>query len=151
MKTCILIHLIPFSSLQHITHVFKRWKIPQNMVKGWGVHRPSAKPFTIYKRKIIQWSKCLNGNMFPSMKHFIRMRILRKILSVISKKAVPIHTLRDKHRESITWFGWPNIIQGYFLPCNNYGLVVSQNSRGRLNKKDGLTRYGDSHVKDKTS
>ena len=22
---------------------------------------------------------------------------------------------------------------------------------GRLNKKDGLTRYGDSHVKDKTS
>ena len=24
-------------------------------------------------------------------------------------------------------------------------------SWGRLNKKDGLTRYGDSHVKDKTS
>ena len=23
--------------------------------------------------------------------------------------------------------------------------------RGRLNKKDGLTRYGNSHVKDKTS
>ena len=22
---------------------------------------------------------------------------------------------------------------------------------GRLNKKDGLTRYGDSHIKDKTS
>ena len=26
-----------------------------------------------------------------------------------------------------------------------------QISGGRLNKKDGLTRYGDSHVKDKTS
>ena len=26
-----------------------------------------------------------------------------------------------------------------------------QPSGGRLNKKDGLTRYGDSHVKDKTS
>ena len=25
------------------------------------------------------------------------------------------------------------------------------NTWGRLNKKDGLTRYGDSHVKDKTS
>ena len=25
------------------------------------------------------------------------------------------------------------------------------NPGGRLNKKDGLTRYGDSHVKDKTS
>ena len=28
---------------------------------------------------------------------------------------------------------------------------VSMDSGGRLNKKDGLTRYGDSHVKDKTS
>ena len=27
----------------------------------------------------------------------------------------------------------------------------AQESGGRLNKKDGLTRYGDSHVKDKTS
>ena len=27
----------------------------------------------------------------------------------------------------------------------------SQEAGGRLNKKDGLTRYGDSHVKDKTS
>ena len=27
----------------------------------------------------------------------------------------------------------------------------TQQSGGRLNKKDGLTRYGDSHVKDKTS
>ena len=30
----------------------------------------------------------------------------------------------------------------------NIGLL---NTGGRLNKKDGLTRYGDSHVKDKTS
>ena len=28
---------------------------------------------------------------------------------------------------------------------------VHERSGGRLNKKDGLTRYGDSHVKDKTS
>ena len=28
---------------------------------------------------------------------------------------------------------------------------VSKPTGGRLNKKDGLTRYGDSHVKDKTS
>ena len=26
-----------------------------------------------------------------------------------------------------------------------------QKTGGRFNKKDGLTRYGDSHVKDKTS
>ena len=29
--------------------------------------------------------------------------------------------------------------------------VSPTQSGGRLNKKDGLTRYGDSHVKDKTS
>ena len=30
-------------------------------------------------------------------------------------------------------------------------LLSVRCSGGRLNKKDGLTRYGDSHVKDKTS
>ena len=29
--------------------------------------------------------------------------------------------------------------------------LLSTGPGGRLNKKDGLTRYGDSHVKDKTS
>ena len=29
--------------------------------------------------------------------------------------------------------------------------VSTTDAGGRLNKKDGLTRYGDSHVKDKTS
>ena len=30
-------------------------------------------------------------------------------------------------------------------------LNIQNKPGGRLNKKDGLTRYGDSHVKDKTS
>ena len=29
--------------------------------------------------------------------------------------------------------------------------ITDNTTGGRLNKKDGLTRYGDSHVKDKTS
>ena len=29
--------------------------------------------------------------------------------------------------------------------------IYNKTPGGRLNKKDGLTRYGDSHVKDKTS
>ena len=44
------------------------------------------------------------------------------------------------------------------LPRNKYRLVIpnlltlaNRKTGGRLNKKDGLTRYGDSHVKDKTS
>ena len=30
-------------------------------------------------------------------------------------------------------------------------LITDRDPGGRLNKKDGLTRYGNSHVKDKTS
>ena len=40
------------------------------------------------------------------------------------------------------------------LLCVDVGpicLFVYMTSGGRLNKKDGLTRYGNSHVKDKTS
>ena len=43
------------------------------------------------------------------------------------------------------------------LPKNigfNYSSMLPNTERGpggRLNKKDGLTRYGDFHVKDKTS
>ena len=33
----------------------------------------------------------------------------------------------------------------------NQDPTFIQNTGGRLNKKDGLTRYGNSHVKDKTS
>ena len=31
------------------------------------------------------------------------------------------------------------------------GIREQMDAGGRLNKKDGPTRYGDSHVKDKTS
>ena len=30
-------------------------------------------------------------------------------------------------------------------------MALEMETGGRLNKKDGLTRYGNSHVKDKTS
>ena len=41
-----------------------------------------------------------------------------------------------------------------FIPCGlvfNRPALLQHLPGGRLNKKDGLTRYGDSHVKDKTS
>ena len=34
---------------------------------------------------------------------------------------------------------------------NKDQTIMQMPPGGRLNKKDGLTRYGDSHVKDKTS
>ena len=49
----------------------------------------------------------------------------------------------------------------FIIECNSninietsYGVfegLLWHTSGGRLNKKDGLTRYGNSHVKDKTS
>ena len=45
---------------------------------------------------------------------------------------------------------WINLCYKKF--DNLLPYVKCQNiTGGRLNKKDGLTRYGDSHVKDKTS
>ena len=43
-------------------------------------------------------------------------------------------------------FLWIVLLVNYMLLVFPYELPG-----GRLNKKDGLTRYGDSHVKDKTS
>ena len=40
-------------------------------------------------------------------------------------------------------------IDGLVQDCRQ--CISNGDAGGRLNKKDGLTRYGDSHVKDKTS
>ena len=37
------------------------------------------------------------------------------------------------------------------MPCSAFFRFPFTRTGGRLNKKDGLTRYGNSHVKDKTS
>ena len=37
------------------------------------------------------------------------------------------------------------------MTFQNIKTAIGSPTGGRLNKKDGLTRYGDSHVKDKTS
>ena len=45
------------------------------------------------------------------------------------------------------------VLQGLNRYVSRFAMkfLVHQRTGGRLNKKDGLTRYGDSHVKDKTS
>ena len=63
-------------------------------------------------------------------------------------------------REQCTWFGgftmYPNCLNNWLALYNAtiHDAVqwhIYATPGGRLNKKDGLTRYGDSHVKDKTS
>ena len=49
----------------------------------------------------------------------------------------------------------PQLSSSWATDCKawveKYGDITELCPGGRLNKKDGLTRYGDSHVKDKTS
>ena len=42
------------------------------------------------------------------------------------------------------------LVQGYDI-SKTVKVETPRSSGGRLNKKDGITRYGNSHVKDKTS
>ena len=42
------------------------------------------------------------------------------------------------------------LVQGMY-PVQPSPILVWSLTGGRLNKQDGLTRYGNSHVKDKTS
>ena len=50
---------------------------------------------------------------------------------------------------------WPSVLKplamAWIFPYGNGVTVPKWPPGGRLNKKDGLTRCGDSHVKDKTS
>ena len=49
-------------------------------------------------------------------------------------------------------FLYGKIKQNVCVSVISYGIHgLTSVPGGRLNKKDGLTRYGDSHVKDKTS
>ena len=49
------------------------------------------------------------------------------------------------------FYNWSeNTVANIQLNMHSFGTVLCC-SGGRLNKKDGLTRYGNSHVKDKTS
>ena len=53
---------------------------------------------------------------------------------------------------TVTLHECPDVCNFQQLDCLfKSSLIPKQSPGGRLNKKDGLTRYGDSHVKDKTS
>ena len=56
----------------------------------------------------------------------------------------PFETKRPYKKE----YGHMNITDDI---ADSYSKESKKRPGGRLNKKDGLSRYGDSHVKDKTS
>ena len=65
--------------------------------------------------------------------------VLRKVIRDVNSGGIVLYTHQYSASQLLcTWFAYAVFRCGY-------------EPGGRLNKKDGLTRYGDSHVKDKTS
>ena len=90
-----------------------------------------------------------------------KLHILYMFWFVLRRKAIPWHWLlvstenqsKDNFFIIIHMLMYMPIVR-YRTLCgvkNSPPNIVCLHSGGRLNKKDGLTRYGDSHVKDKTS
>ena len=106
------------------------------------------------------------------------LRLITKALYILVSKIVSyiksVYTCKNmKCRQNILWYQWGitaiafkhmvslNIylyIEHRMSPINFLYRVLKPSKSGvkltpggRLNKKDSLTRYGDSHVKDKTS
>ena len=74
-----------------------------------------------------QWVKIIASNVHQHMVGF------SEIIALYQHQGI----MWNLHAAIMAWCGW-------------HGETVKA-SGGRLNKKDGLTRYGNSHVKDKTS
>ena len=71
---------------------------------------------------------------------------------------LPEHVTNERQYNIVTpsLIGWTHTqndpcIAGAAWGTTPWCVLVFLVTGGRLNKKDGLTRYGDSHVKDKTS
>ena len=61
---------------------------------------------------------------------------------------------RPGHQYHKTVIVWSSFIPKHYIRSEQHEkkyVLKKHEPGGRLNKKDGLTRYGDSHVKDKTS
>ena len=107
-----------------------KWKnFPRNWPFVWGIQRsPVNSP-----RKG-QWRGAL---MFSLICAWIKVW-------VNNREAGDLRRHRAHYGVTVMW-SWAHI--GYL----NRLQTADNRPGGRLNRKDGLTRYGDSHVKDKTS
>ena len=62
----------------------------------------------------------------------------------------PFYQYMDSRYKNKTAYDRLTFIMEILIPGNAIS-ILRRGPGGRLNKKDGLTRYGNSHVKDKTS
>ena len=98
--------------------------------------KPLSEPMPAYYQYDPPKQNILHCNLNQNTKSFIQKNAF-KMSSVKSEPYIIISGIYQIYRTHIDICIW--------------GDFISKHPGGRLNKKDGLTRYGDSHVKDKTS
>ena len=75
----------------------------------------------------------------------------------MATKTIKLVKSKEKWIDKGSFVVWNRLSCCPVIKCVNdialklLGSMRFPRAGGRLNKKDGLTRYGDSHVKDKTS
>ena len=107
---------------------------------------------TFYSTTLINMQDSLPTNVQAPRRGSVYVRTVR-IYNQWFCLLVILNTVWLHTRATYSIDGGSNRHLGYFSSwCQLYSFaVVHLQPVGRLNKKDGLTRYGDSHVKDKTS
>ena len=89
------------------------------------------------------WAESLRSAVFKSGKRSLVNNYRGITIFPIVEKAFEVAVYRR--------MSFASEVMGKFDKYNGGFINGSRTSGGHLNKKDGLTRYGDSHVKDKTS
>ena len=89
---------------------------------------------------VIKWKHFLCAGNSPITKEFLSQRSVTRSFGVFFDLCLNKRLRRHSAYHDVI------VISFQLAYCN-----TSSEAGGRLNKKDGLTRYGNSHVKDKTS
>ena len=139
-------------------------------VTGWGSRRPAQeKHFFRWEHerrfpRVEPGLSVIHPTLSESARYKPHFGMLRHNYSIFSH--IYIIELEIKHRfvsfccRFVNYFendwklSWPGFPEYSMWFAGAYSLETSallHSPGGRLNKKDGLNRYGDSHVKDKTS
>ena len=123
-----------------ILKVIQKYMQPQNSV-WFGRY--------LFPHTNVMWTKMIHPLLSVMSSVQEDKKIFEICLNIESGKlhfSLFFNDLLEKKYYRRTWFA---------RLCENYqywvNTVFAESPGGRLNKKDGLTRYGDSHVKDKTS
>ena len=79
-------------------------------------------------------------------------RIVRSLWNLTCTSSAPLLLVCLSNFIAMRWLKPLSQLRGFARSHDKTSYrILKQGPGGHLNKKDGLTRYGDSHIKDKTS